>query len=125
MDRSHRHFKYPFSFDVTEMMLALLSTQQAIPRKVLLERVCSPGPMFMPDQASQIRMPERNQTEHVANLTLVPLGGMNMRRDGGEYPIMPSEFGRQHHPMMRGLQGEQVVQAIGVTKRSEIHRPQK
>ncbi len=84
MDGSHRHFKHPLSFDVTEVMLALLSTQHAIPRKVLLQRVCPLGPMFMPDQASQIRMPAWNQSEHVANLALVPLGGMNMRRDGGE-----------------------------------------
>ena len=60
MDRSHRYFKHPFPFNAAEVMFTLLPTQHAVPGEVLFERVCPFGPVFVPDQASQVRMPHRN-----------------------------------------------------------------
>src|SRR5512141_3082401 len=87
VDWAHRHFKHPFPLNAAEVMLALLSTQYVVPGEVFFERVGTFGPMLVPDQASQVRMSLRNQSKHVANLSLVPLCGMNVRRDGGEQPI--------------------------------------
>jgi len=84
MDRTHRDFKHPFPLNAAEAMFALLPTQYVIPGEVFFERVGAFRPMFVPDQAPQVRMPLRNQSEHVANLPLVPLCGMNVWCDGGE-----------------------------------------
>src|SRR6478609_4518360 len=70
MDRSHRYFQYPFSFNMAEVMFALLSTEHAVPGEVFSERVCPLWPVFMAYQTPQVRMPLGNQPEHVANLAL-------------------------------------------------------
>ena len=106
-----------------ELMFSLLSTQHAVPGKVLLERVCPFGPVFVPDQASQVRMPLRNQSEHVANLPFVPLSGMNVRRDGGEQPIVSGELSGQQHPAAGRFQCEQIVQSIGVANGAIVDTP--
>src|SRR5207247_1712275 len=50
--------------------------------------MCSFRPVLMSDQTAQVRMPFCDQTEHISDLALVPLRGMDMRRDGGKQAIL-------------------------------------
>src|SRR6266571_5604750 len=87
MDWPDRDLKNPFALDVAKGVLPLLALQHGIPHEVLPERVCPLGPMLVSDQTAQVWMPFRDQPEHVPDLALVPLSGMDVRRDGGEQPV--------------------------------------
>ena len=84
MDRPDRHLEYPLALDAAERVLPLRLFEDGVPPKIFLERMRALRPMLVPDEPAQIGMPLRDQAEHVADLALVPLGCMDVRRDGME-----------------------------------------
>ena len=84
MDRPDRNFEDPFAFNPSERMLPFDSLQDSVPSEVFFEWVGAFGPMFMTDKPAHVGMADRDQTEHVADLALIPFRRMDVRRDGSE-----------------------------------------
>ena len=95
MDRSDRDLKNPLALDVAKGVLPLLAFQHGVPREILLKRVCPLGPVLVTDQPAQVRVSLGDQAEHVPDFPLIPLGGMDVRRDGGEQPILTRQVRSQ------------------------------
>ena len=84
MNRSDGNLEDPFTFNLSEHILSLRPFQDPVPWEIFLEGVGAFRPMLMPDESAHVWVSNRDQAEHVADLTLVPFGRMDMRRDGPE-----------------------------------------
>jgi hypothetical protein len=67
---------------VTKCVFALCPFKDRIPSEIFFEWMRALGPMLMPHESAQIGMPSGNEAEHISNLALVPLRGVDMWRDG-------------------------------------------
>jgi hypothetical protein len=80
--------------------------------------------MTVPDQAPEIRMPLRDETEHIPDFPLIPVGRMNFGRDGLKEPFIPMEIRRDNEPVLVFPQRKQVPELVAHFSRSVIDSPQ-
>src|SRR6266568_781615 len=123
MDRPYGHFEDAFAFDPSEGILALLALKDCIPGHILLQWMHALWPVFMSDQSPQIGMPLRDQPEHVADLPLIPLRGVDVWRDGLKHTIVALQIGGEHHPLAPVGEREEVAELVACLSWSVIDRP--
>ena len=124
MDRPDRNLEDTFALDVAERVLSLLPFQHGIPQEILLQGMRALGPVLVTDQPAQVRMSLGDEAEHVPDFPLVPLGGMNVRRDGAEEPIIAVQVRAQQQPLPSLLQSKQVQELAPRLARPMVHGPQ-
>ena len=124
MDRPDRNLEDPFALELAERVLSLLPFQHGIPQEILLQGMRALGPVLVTDQPAQVRMSLGDEAEHVPDFPLVPLGGMNVRRDGAEEPIIAVQVRAQQQPLPSLLQSKQVQELAPRLARPMVHGPQ-
>src|SRR5262245_29718252 len=88
VDWSNWNLEDPFAFNLSERVLPLGLFQNRVPLEVFLERVEAFRPVLVTDEPAHVRVSDRNQAEHVADLTLVPFCRMDVWRDGSEQAVI-------------------------------------
>src|SRR4249919_448150 len=99
VDRSNGNLEDPFAFNLSECVLPLGPLQDSVPSEVFLERVGAFGPMLMADKPAHVRMADRDQTEHVPDLALIPFRRMDVRRDGSEQTLIALQVRAEQQPV--------------------------
>src|SRR5689334_452283 len=112
MNRSDRHLEHPFALNVTKRVLPLCPFKDGVPWEIFFEGVSPLGPMLMPDESPQVRMPGRNEAEHIPNVAFVPLGRMDVWRDRMKETIPVQHVGRQENPVAPLREREQVAEFV-------------
>ncbi len=125
MDRAHRHLEDPLAFNMAKMVFALLPTQHAIPREILLERMSALRPMFVANQTAQVGMSLRNQAEHVADFSRIPLRCMDMWRDGSEQTATVLQLRGEQQPIFALRQREEITDLVTRFVRTMVYDPKK
>src|SRR5215831_2291667 len=124
MDRSNGNLEDPLAFDLSKRILPLGALQDRVPLEVFLEWVGALRPVLVTDEPAHIRVSDRDQAEHVADLTLVPFGRMDMRRDGPEQTIVPLQVRAEQQPVFLLRQREQIAEFVARLVRSMVNGPQ-
>ena len=88
VDWSNGNLEDPFAFNLSERVLPLATFQDSVPSKVFFEWVGAFGPVFVPDEPTHVWMADRDQSEHVADFPLEPLGRMDMGSNRCEQTII-------------------------------------
>ena len=66
----------------------------------------------------------RDQAEHVADFSLIPLRCVDMRRDGSEQTVIALQIRAEQQPVFALLQREEVTDLVTRFTRPMVHGPE-
>src|SRR5690349_11410620 len=118
MNRADRDFEDAFALDVTKPVLALLPAERLIPQELFHQWMDALGPVFVANQAAEIRMALRDQPEQISNFSLIPLRRVDVRGNRGKEALLSENVHRHQHPLP--VQAEQILDLVFVLERPAI-----